>query len=349
MWAGLSVVAPAATLSGLVWAQEPGFEIPSGWVASADNDRAPGEPGFRICHEQTGLELVYVPSGTFLMGSDDGPLDERPAHEVSITGFWIGRTEVTVAQWRMVTGTVPAPDINNLGDEHPVILVGWDQCRAFCDALGLRLPTEAEWEYAAAGPQAHLYPWGNLWDDGRLQWNPDNDPDRRTVPVGSFPEGASWCGALDMAGNVWEWCTDYYDPGYYAESPPTDPPGPATEVPACVGMPDGTKHTWNGLRTVRGGCFTNRGPEYFRCSMRNNDPSAAHYALGLRVALGGAATERAGGRSAPLTPASSTSGWDRLTQPVLPRYFGAPSLTTSHGRRPDRPRPREVLRLVNAS
>ena len=290
MWQCLSVVTAAVVLSGLAWAEEPAPEVPAGCVAAVDNDLAPGQPGFPVRHEQTGIELVYVPAGTFPMGADDGEPDERPAHEVSVSGFWLGRTEVTVAQWRLVMGEVPAPDVDNLGDDHPVTVVFWDQARAFCAAAGLRLPTEAEWEYAAAGPEDHLYPWGNLWDEGKLQWNPDNDPDRRTAPVGSFPEGASWCGALDMAGNVWEWCADHYDPGYYVKSPPTDPPGPATEVPACVGMNDGTKRTWTGLRTIRGGCFRNHDPGYFRCSMRSNDPFT-NDTVGFRVALGGGGGE----------------------------------------------------------
>jgi len=188
-----------------------------------------------------GIALVWVPGGSFMMGSTDEDVayavreldtkrewleDEQPAHRVELSGFWMGKTEVTVAQWRSVMGS--APSGNDRGDDHPVVYVSWDDCVEFCEKAGLELPTEAQWEYAARGSDSRRYPWGDDWDEDRLCWSDNQGPGGRTFPVGSFPSGASWCGALDMVGNVWEWCADWYDEDYYADSPPRDPPGPTS-------------------------------------------------------------------------------------------------------------------------
>ena len=174
---------------------------------------------------------VWVPPGEFMMGSNDGRDDEQPVHLVRIMrGFWLGKHEVTNAQYRAFCDATGRefPSASDQGDNHPVVMVSWDEAKAYCDHYGLRLPTEAEWEYAARGPEGRRYPWGDEWDPGKLCWYANTGPGNRTFPVGSFPAGASWRGALDMAGNVWEWCADWFGEGYYGTSPVEDPQGPAT-------------------------------------------------------------------------------------------------------------------------
>ncbi len=188
------------------------------------------------------MDLVRVPAGSFTMGSTSQDIEEQwrvewdvswkqdtkceqPAHRVELDGFWIGRTEVTVEQWKSVMGQPPvSPDgrqYNDQGDDHPVVCVSWDDVQSFCQKAGLSLPTEAQWEYAARGPQSSVYPWGDQWDQSRCQTRDDKHGYLRTAPVGSFPSGVSWCGALDMAGNVFEWCLDWYDKSFYGTSAAT--------------------------------------------------------------------------------------------------------------------------------
>jgi len=141
-WVGLGVA--LVSLTGCATAQNAGFSIPEGWIASPDNDKGPGEAGYRIVHEQAGVELVYVPAGKFLMGSEAGDPDEKPVHEVELRAFWVGRTEVTVGEWRRVMGDVDFEPPNDQGHNHPLVAVAWERCQEFCEKLGLRLPTEAE-------------------------------------------------------------------------------------------------------------------------------------------------------------------------------------------------------------
>ena len=182
-------------------------------------------------------EMVYIPAGSFIMGSDDenAQTASRPAHRVNLKGFWIDRYEVTNAQYaecvavRYCTeprdlSSASRPDYftNEAYAGYPVIHVDWNQAKAYCSWAGKRLPTEAEWEKAARGSGSNLYPWGNTVPDVLpMQVNQFGAGD--TVPVDSFPEGASPYGAYNMAGNVWEWTADQYDPYYYGKSPSDDP------------------------------------------------------------------------------------------------------------------------------
>jgi formylglycine-generating enzyme required for sulfatase activity len=210
--------------------------------------------------------MVYVPAGEFEMGSTGDEVDnalvlcqeygsgcdramferELPVHTVALDGFWIDRTEVTNAQYAqcVAAGGCDAPARGytspsaNYGDsayaDHPVVILDWHQATAYCAWAGARLPTEAEWEYAARGPEGRRYPWGDEFDGTRLNFCDVNCGTSRaerlfddgyvdTAPVGSYPDGVSWCGALDLAGNVWEWTADWY--GDYLSSPQVNPRG----------------------------------------------------------------------------------------------------------------------------
>jgi formylglycine-generating enzyme required for sulfatase activity len=217
------------------------------------------------------VPMVYVPAGDFIMGTDLSNDYEKPPHQVYLDAFWIDRTEVTNAQfasfveatgyqtdaerrgggtnysaegrvpveganWRHPQG--PRSDLVGL-DDHPVILVSWNDAAAYCAWRDARLPTEAEWEKAARGDDGRKHPWGDLFYRDLLNYCDTNcafdwratgadDGFRFTAPVGSYPAGASPYGVLDMAGNVREWVADWYREDYYGHSPSTNPAGPAT-------------------------------------------------------------------------------------------------------------------------
>jgi formylglycine-generating enzyme required for sulfatase activity len=167
-------------------------------------------------------EMVYIPAGTFTMGDThgDGFGDEKPAHQVTLDAFWIDRTEVTNAQYaRFVQASTSRPQGDwqreAAGkDLHPVVNVTWQDAVAYCRWADKRLPTEAEWEYAARGTDGRKYPWGNTWEDSRARFS-GNQGNQTTAPVGSYPTGASPFGLLDLAGNVWEWTSSLYKPYPY--------------------------------------------------------------------------------------------------------------------------------------
>lgn len=193
-------------------------------------------PGSRVGEEIIGPDggrMVWVPAGEFTMGSNSGHPDERPEHRVRLSkGFWVGKCEVSVGQWKRYSRDSGAalPDPIFVPDSHPIAGVDWAAYQAYCRYYGLAMLTEAQWEWAARGPEGRQYPWGNQWDASRCCNNDNPGPDGYTSPVGSHPAGASWCGALDMAGNLAEWVGDWYAENYYANSPAVDPTGPATGV-----------------------------------------------------------------------------------------------------------------------
>jgi formylglycine-generating enzyme required for sulfatase activity len=170
------------------------------------------------------------------MGSDDGDSDEQPVHTVYLDEYWIDRTEVTNGQYeRCVSAgecTEPKSSSSYTRDsyygsstyaDYPMIYVDWNQAAAYCKWAGARLPTEAEWEKAARGMDGSRYPWGDTIDETRANYD-SNIGD--TTTVGSYPAGASPYGALDMAGNVWEWVLDWYAEDYYSQSTDRNPTGP---------------------------------------------------------------------------------------------------------------------------
>ena len=158
-----------------------------------------------------GAKMVYVPAGPFTMGADSE--DDIFLHTEELPAYWVYQTPVTVAQYRaycQATGR-HMPPMPKWGwqDTHPIVNVTWQKATEYAAWTGATLPTEKEWEKAARGTDGRLYPWGNEWDADKCvnSMNSDNT----SAPVGSKPAGASPCGALDMAGNVWEWCADWYD------------------------------------------------------------------------------------------------------------------------------------------
>jgi len=180
-----------------------------------------------------GLRYVWIPPGTFLMGcspgDDDCSDDEKPAHPVTITkGFWIGQTPVTVGAYERFAGAsgrrMPkAPDYNkNWADANmPIVIVTWDDARAYCAWGGGRLPTEAEWEYAARGGTKEAR-YGDLWD---IAWYIGNSGGQAHDVAQKRPNAF---GLYDTLGNVWEFVNDWYDSKYYQSSPSQDPPGPVS-------------------------------------------------------------------------------------------------------------------------
>jgi len=206
-----------------------------------------------------GMTMVYVPAGAFTMGSNASQFpDEKPAHQVVLDSFWIDKTEVTNAmflQFVNATGYVTELEKQNISwlydgsnwysvagagwrnpfgmnstiddrMDHPVIQVTWNDAVAYCNWAGRRLPTEAEWEKAARGTDGNDYPWGNAAPSSDLANYGNHVGD--TVPVGSYPGNASPYGALDMAGNVYEWVADWYSNTYYSVSPSSNPHGPTS-------------------------------------------------------------------------------------------------------------------------
>jgi len=204
-----------------------------------------------------GMVLVYVPAGEFLMGASseapDAFEDERPQHNVYLDAYWIDSTEVTNAMYGLCVAsgscTPPTEDASFSRSPYyshptcagyPVVQVTWLQAHDYCEWAARRLPTEAEWEKAARGTDGRRFPWGDQAPTGTLanlcgsecraeprESNVD-DGFIETSPVGSFPAGASPYGALDMAGNVLEWVTDWGRADYYSVSPEVNPSGPST-------------------------------------------------------------------------------------------------------------------------
>ncbi|MGI9641420.1 MAG: formylglycine-generating enzyme family protein [Acidimicrobiia bacterium] len=244
------------------------------------------------------VSQAWVPAGVFTQGTESTKglnppswaeqelRSEQPAHQVEITtGYWIDVHEVTNADyqafvdaggygdpshwsedgwgWAQRQGDAVPVDCGGAPDE-PRVCVTWYEAEAYAHWRGGRLPTESEWEYAARGPDSSIYPWGNTWDAGKA-----NVVDAEgVVAVGSYPDGASWVGALDMAGNAMEWVSDWMSYSYYTEDPAVDPQGP-----------DG------GVQKIEKGGWWGADPYVARSAYRHfeDPPSYQDDHIGLRV------------------------------------------------------------------
>lgn len=256
-----------------------------------------------------GAEMVWVPEGEFLMGSkaeDKTAQDsETPQHRVTLSGYWMYRTEVTVGQYRKFLketgGQMPREPEFKWKDNHPMVNVGWNDAKAYAEWAGARLPSEAEWEKAARGDDGRAYPWGRGFSPN-FCWSADasggDNHKIGTAPVGSFPLGESPYGCLDMAGNVWEWCEDYFGAEYYDVSARLDPKGPRYA----------TDHVFRG-----GAWFAPM--DMVRCAVRGHrPPEFANDSLGFRCAASpmkrkvAASESQTPGTPAPTTTAPVTNG-----------------------------------------
>lgn len=206
--------------------------------------------GFWEAYYQDRIVMLYIPPGEFMMGQteeekkwlidkigeeDYNPYyaNETPLHKVYLDGYWIGKYEVTYVQFDRYCKETKRekPDDEGWGRvNRPVIYVSWYEAAAYCQwlsnktGLQFNLPTEAQWEKVARGNDLRKYPWGRREPDKSLANFSGNIG--KTAPVGSYPSGASPYGLLDMAGNVWEWCSDWYEAVYYKNSPLKNPDGP---------------------------------------------------------------------------------------------------------------------------
>ncbi len=252
-------------------------------------------------------DMVRIPAGPFLMGSSDeeikkvvrdlgggevGPdiqwfAAERPQHEVYVEELYIDKYEVTSAQYKdfaQATGR-PVPRHWEGGTypegkkDHPVVYVSWEDADAYCRWVGKRLPKEAEWEKAARGTDARIWPWGNTFDIAKC--NVESWEGSGSRPVGSYPDGVSPYGVYDMAGNVWEWTDSWYD--------------------AYPGSNHETTEFGKKLRVLRGGSwyhYDSLGPIGARCASRDRAvPQSVSYVAGFRCAIG--AAELAGSDTTP--------------------------------------------------
>jgi ribose/xylose/arabinose/galactoside ABC-type transport system permease subunit/formylglycine-generating enzyme required for sulfatase activity len=219
--------------------------------------------------------MIEIPAGPFTMGSDTGAEDEAPAHEVDLPAFEIDKFEVANADFaQFVEATGYQTDAEKEGrskdwrnaaqgkDNHPAVFVSWNDAVAYCEWLGKRLPTEAEWEKAARGTDGRMYPWGNGWDPSKA--NVKDTGLRGTAAVGSFGAGASPYGVEDMAGNVWEWTADWYE--------------------AYPGSDYHSDYFGQRFRVLRGGAWFETA-DFVLTTVRNaNSETAANDDLGFRCA-----------------------------------------------------------------
>ncbi len=212
--------------------------------------------------------MVFVPGGTFWMGSaaGEGDADERPRHRVTLSGYCMDRTEATMSTYQACVAAGACTAASTGGDcnagvagreNHPANCIDWEQSVAYCRWRGATLPTEAQWEYAASGGGTRRYPWGNTAPDGQLCWRQS-----RTCEVGAYPASASREGILDLAGNVWEWTSDWYS-AYTATQ------GPSVQNP--TGAATGTARVY---RVYRGGSWDDYDPARVRARVRGCDAPA---------------------------------------------------------------------------
>jgi len=256
------------------------------------------QTGQRWFSPMDGMPVMCVPAGKFLMGASDADIqkilalcvecksdwfaDAQPQNEIILDAFWIDQTEVTNGMYaRCVNAGACQPPTSFFSGEvahyyddaqyndYPVLWAGWTQANAYCTWTGRRLPSETEWEKAARGPDGRFYPWGEEIDCQKASYSKVMGGCVSNITrAGSYPDGASPYGALDMAGNAREWVADWYDEGYYAVSPLNNPPGPADGYNRVVRGGDWIGHAWEQAVMIRMDNYPEMATEYgFRCAI----------------------------------------------------------------------------------
>ncbi len=251
--------------------EPPRLEAPAAAVRKIDEGSP--RPGTIWTEPTTGMEFVWVPGGCYEMGSNNGESDEKPVHRVYISGMWLGRYEVTQVQWQKIMGNNPSKFKSTFlkkRENYPVENVSWDDCQSYIYRLNnqtgksFRLPTEAEWEYAAKGGNQSM----RIVDIDDVAWHRSNSS-RTTHPVGR--KSANAVRLSDMLGNVCEWCDDRYGEDYYRVSPQDNPRGPSLGVE----------------RVYRGGCYKTFSALVSPTGRNSYDPNTDSSWNGFRLLLRG--------------------------------------------------------------
>ena len=263
---------PPAETEPPVLTEVPVEPVASPTIIPIDLSGPPMEVGSKFTYVD-GNVIVAVPAGQFIMGYGG---DDNPEHPVNVSDFWIYRAKVTNSQYALCvrTGGCSLPDpadnpgfVDPLQANNPVVGVTYDQAAAYCSFVHGRLPTEAEWEKTARGPEGNIYPWGDATPNCDLA-NIANCV-RKTTSVKEYPQGQSYYEALDMTGNTYEWVADWYSRTYYGESPADDPLGP----------------DFGERRSVRSNAFDSPAYESESARRFSNRPDDAKSNLGFRCVV----------------------------------------------------------------
>ena len=248
--------------------------LPAGGGAAAKRASAPHPPA--AITGPDGAPMVWVPAGEFTMGSDQGDDDEQPIHRVFLDSFYLDTFEVTNGQFAKFVDAIQSEPPWGFADQEtpvvhadrPVRWVNWMEALGYCLWAGKRLPTEAEWEKAARGPDGRLYPWGNDPPTAAHAVFGLKEGDETVSPIGNREKGTSPYGVRDLAGNLYEWVLDWYDDAFYTTPPTSNPRGPGA----------GT------AKVQRGGSYINQ-PYRLRAAFRTKgDPTEHDPHVGFRCA-----------------------------------------------------------------
>ncbi|MGC4099367.1 MAG: formylglycine-generating enzyme family protein [Nitrospira sp.] len=261
------------------------YEKPASETSAEVESMAESTPG----EDPISAEMVTIPAGPFVRGTESGGFDEQPQRTIHLDAFSIDRYEVTNHQYQqfvLATGHrkpgLPARYAKSggrmKGVNQPVVYVSWDDATEYCRWIGKRLPTEAEWEKAMRGGDGRLWPWGNKEQANGANWARVQDGYEVSAPIGSFLDDKSPYGVMDGAGNVMEWVDDWYAETYYKASPEQNPPSPE----------------YGTYRVLRGGSYTTTGGDVRITSRSKMMPDFRDESIGFRCAISRAGTRGEG-------------------------------------------------------